>query len=53
MSEIEVTKTDSRIFPPNAEFVAKAHISSLEQYHASMRRSSTMIMKGFWAKLAQ
>lgn len=52
MSEIEVTKTDSRIFHPSADFVAHANISSMEKYHA-LCAEAARDYEGFWAKLAR
>jgi acetyl-CoA synthetase len=52
MSEIEVTKTDSRIFSPSQNFVANAHISNMGQYK-SMCAEAQNDYEGFWAKLAR
>ena len=52
MSEIEVTKTDSRIFSPSQNFVANAHISNMAQYK-SMCAEAQNDYEGFWAKLAR
>jgi acetyl-CoA synthetase len=43
---------ENRVFPPPAEFAAKAHIKTLEEYE-SLYRSSIEDPEGFWAKIAQ
>lgn len=55
-SSVEHTNLDSslrenRVFAPPAEFAAKAHIKSLEQYEAMYRRSIEQPEK-FWAEAA-
>ena len=42
---------ENRVFPPPAEFLAEAHIKSLEQYEAMYRRSVDD-PKAFWAEAA-
>ena len=42
---------ENRVFPPPAEFAAKAHIRSLEQYEAMYRRS-VEDPEAFWAEAA-
>ena len=42
---------ENRVFPPPAEFAAKAHISSLQQYEA-MYRHSIEHPEEFWAEAA-
>ena len=53
MSEhFESTLQEHRLFPPPAEFVAKAHINSKEQYER-MYRESLDKPEEFWGKIAQ
>ena len=42
---------ENRVFPPPAEFAAKAHISSEEQYETMYRRSIED-PEAFWAETA-
>jgi len=42
---------ENRVFPPPAEFAAKAHIKSLEEYEAMYRRSVEQ-PEQFWAEAA-
>jgi acetyl-CoA synthetase len=42
---------ENRVFPPPAEFAAKAHVGSLEQYEAMYRRSIEN-PEAFWAEAA-
>jgi acetyl-CoA synthetase len=42
---------ENRVFPPPAEFAAKAHVSSAEQYEAMYRRSVEE-PEAFWAEAA-
>jgi len=42
---------ENRVFPPPAEFAAKAHVGSLEQYEAMYRRSVEQ-PEEFWAEAA-
>jgi len=55
-SSVEHTNLDSslrenRVFAPHAEFAAKAHVKSLEQYEAMYRRSVEQ-PEEFWAEAA-
>ncbi|WP_428719395.1 acetate--CoA ligase [Undibacterium curvum] len=45
-------KAESRIFPPPAEFAAKAAISGMDAYHA-LCREAEQDYEGFWARLAR
>nr|WP_315486943.1 acetate--CoA ligase [uncultured Undibacterium sp.] len=51
MSDHEI-KTESRIFPPPANFVAGAAISGMDAYNALCAEAATDY-EGFWAKLAR
>jgi acetyl-CoA synthetase len=42
---------ENRVFPPPAEFAAKAHVGSLEEYEAMYRRSVEQ-PEAFWAEAA-
>jgi acetyl-CoA synthetase len=50
--DIDSTLRENRIFPPPAEFSAKAHIKSLAEYEALYKRSIDD-PEGFWAEAAQ
>ncbi len=50
--DIDSTLRENRVFPPAAEFSAKAHIKSLEQYEA-MYRQSIEDPETFWAEAAR
>ena len=50
-SGIESTMQEHRLFPPTAEFAAKAWISSREQYETLYRQSIDQ-PEEFWAKVA-
>ncbi len=50
--QIETTSTESRIFPPPAEFQQRARISGMEQYQA-LCAEATADHAGFWARLAR
>jgi acetyl-CoA synthetase len=50
-TEPKSTET-SRVFPPPADFVAKAHINSLEQYEKMYQRSIEN-PEGFWGEVAE
>ncbi len=50
--DIDSTLRENRVFPPPAEFAAKAHIKSLEQYE-TMYRQSIEDPEKFWAAAAQ
>ncbi|MBC3936215.1 acetate--CoA ligase [Undibacterium sp. CY7W] len=45
-------KAESRIFPPPAEFAAKAAISGMDAYHA-LCREAEQDYEGFWGRLAR
>ena len=48
---LDSTLRENRVFAPPAEFAAKAHVKSLEQYE-SMYRSSVEQPEKFWAEAA-
>jgi acetyl-CoA synthetase len=50
--DIDSTLRENRVFPPPAEFSAKAHIKSLEQYE-TMYQQSIEDPEKFWAAAAQ
>jgi acetyl-CoA synthetase len=50
--DIDSTLRENRVFPPPAEFSAKAHIKSLEEYEALYKQSIEDPEK-FWAGVAQ
>ena len=50
--DIDSTLRENRVFPPPAEFSAKAHIKSLEEYEALYKRSIDD-PEGFWAEAAK
>src|SRR5580698_659263 len=50
--DIDATLRENRVFPPPAEFSAKAHIKSLEEYEALYKRSIED-PEGFWAEAAR
>ena len=50
--DIDSTLRENRVFPPPAEFSAKAHIKSLAEYEAIYRRSIDD-PEGFWAEAAR
>jgi acetyl-CoA synthetase len=49
--DIDSTLRENRVFPPPAEFSAKAHIKSLAEYEA-LYKQSIDDPEGFWAKAA-
>jgi len=51
-ASIESLLKESRVFPPDAEFAAHAHITSLEQYKA-MHARSLEDPEGFWKEMAE
>ena len=51
MSDLEI-KTESRVFPPPADFVANAAISGMDAYNALCAEAADDY-EGFWAKLAR
>ena len=50
--DIDSTLRENRVFPPPAEFAAKAHIKSLEEYEALYKRSIED-PEAFWAEAAK
>ncbi|MES2069478.1 MAG: acetate--CoA ligase [Pseudomonadota bacterium] len=52
MSEVEVTKQESRVFSPPAAFVANANISGMDAYHA-LCAEAEKDYEGFWGRLAR
>ena len=50
-TNMESLLRENRVFPPDAEFSAKAHIKSLEEYEAMYRRSVEE-PEAFWAEAA-
>ena len=50
--DIESTLRENRVFPPPAEFAAKAHIKSLEEYEA-LYKKSIEDPEAFWAGAAE
>ena len=50
-SNLSSTLRENRVFPPPAEFAAKAHISSLEQYE-TLYKQSVEDPETFWADAA-
>src|SRR3990167_288806 len=52
MSDIEKFKSESRVFPPPAEFARNANIGSMEAYNA-MCAEAEKDYEGFWAGLAR
>src|SRR5215475_5746801 len=50
--DIDSTLREHRVFPPPAEFSAKAHIKSLEEYEA-LYKKSIEDPEEFWAEAAQ
>ncbi|MFZ0245724.1 MAG: acetate--CoA ligase, partial [Candidatus Binatus sp.] len=51
-THIDSTLTESRKFPPSAEFSAKAWVKSPDEYQALYRRADTD-PEGFWAECAR
>ncbi len=51
-NNIESNQIETRIFSPNADFAANAHIKGLEEYEA-IRREAAADPEGFWAKQAE
>jgi acetyl-CoA synthetase len=51
-TNLDSSLRENRVFAPPAEFAAKAHIKSLEQYEA-MYRQSVEAPEAFWAEAAQ
>ena len=50
-ANLDSSLRENRLFPPPAEFAAKAHIKSLAQYEAMYRRSVEQ-PEEFWAEAA-
>ena len=50
-TSIESVLTETRSFPPPAEFAAKAHVKSLAEYEALYARAEAD-PEGFWAEIA-
>ena len=50
--DLDSTLRENRVFPPPAEFSAKAYIKSLEQYE-EMYRKSIEDPEAFWAEAAK
>ena len=50
-TNLDSSLRENRVFPPPAEFAAKAHVKSLEEYEAMYRRS-VEDPEGFWAEAA-
>jgi len=50
--DIDSTLHENRVFPPPAEFSAKAHIGSMEEYEA-LYRQSIADPEAFWADAAE
>src|ERR1035441_10524959 len=50
--DLDSTLRENRVFPPPAEFAAKAYVSSLEQYEA-MYKQSIADPEAFWAEAAR
>ncbi len=50
--DIDSTLRENRVFPPSAEFSARAHIKSLEEYEA-LYKKSIEDPEAFWAGAAQ
>ena len=51
-SAIESVLVENRVFPPAADFAAKARISSMAQYHA-LCDEAERDYEGYWARLAR
>ena len=51
-TDLDSSLRENRVFPPPAEFAAKAHITSLEQYETLYRQSVEHPEK-FWGEAAQ
>ncbi|MES2104476.1 MAG: acetate--CoA ligase [Pseudomonadota bacterium] len=52
MSDLEVTKQESRVFLPPAAFVANANISGMDAYNA-LCAEAEKDYQGFWGRLAR
>src|SRR5271169_4067214 len=51
-TNLDSSLRENRVFAPPAEFAAKAHIKSLEEYEAMYKRSVEQ-PEAFWAEAAQ
>ena len=51
-SQVESMYAEKRVFEPPEEFVAKAHIKSLEEYKELYKRSIED-PQGFWTEMAE
>jgi acetyl-CoA synthetase len=51
-TNIESVLHEERVFPPPPEFVAQAHVKSLEELEA-LRREATDAPEAFWARMAE
>ncbi len=52
MSELEVVKTETRVFLPSAQFVNNANIAGMDAYHALCAKAE-QDYEGFWGDLAR
>jgi acetyl-CoA synthetase len=52
MADITSVLHETRVFPPSAEFVAKANVSGMAAYEALMNEAQSDYA-GFWARLAR
>ncbi len=52
MSNIESVSTESRVFPPSAEFVKQANVSGMDAYNA-LCAEAERDFTGFWGRLAR
>ena len=51
-SNIESVLHEERVFPPPAEFVARAHVKSADELEA-LRREASEAPEAFWARMAE
>ena len=51
-TNIESVLHEERVFPPPAEFAARAHVKSLDELEA-LRREATEAPEQFWARMAE
>ena len=49
---IDSVLQETRVFPPPAEFSAKAHVGSMEAYEALCKEADAD-PEGFWARIAE
>ena len=52
MANIESVLTETRLFPPSADFIAQANVHGMEGYHA-LCENADKDYEGFWAGLAR